>query len=116
MLLLPSLPYNLLINSDLHAFHSNVDKSPSLPAVSFSESWQWVLGKILPCHIYQLIAVDILFVRSFGGGNICGRYHIRADNVELTYCNLEFIHPRCAIENLCKERLYRHRCWSGRIC
>ena len=30
--------------------------------------------------------------------------------------NLEFIHPRCAIENLCKERLYRHRCWSGRLC
>jgi len=30
--------------------------------------------------------------------------------------NLEFIHPRCAIENLCEERLYRHRCWSGRIC
>jgi len=30
--------------------------------------------------------------------------------------NLEFIHPRCAIEKLCEERLYRHRCWSGRLC
>ena len=39
----------------------------------------------------------------------------RTNKIYNIYIILEFIHPRCATENLCKERLYRHRCWSGKL-